>query len=398
MPAPGSDLIVLYNSSTPGAVPLAGNLTQGELAVNVTDKKIYSKDASSAVVTLVGSLGGQNANSVAITGGTIDNVTIGGTTPIVTGTFIDVNISSALTFTGVGNRLRADFSNGTVANQLLFQSSTTNGDTSIGAIPNGTGTVASFVGYNSATPGNSSTVELVSGPSSAILGASKLGSGTYLPLAFWTSGIQRTLLDTSGNFGLGGAANAYGAGYVSLAVVATSPVIDLKVSSTRVASFYATALEANAGTVTDVPFYVRTNDTVKMTVTGGTGVSGGFVGLGTVSPGAKLAVVGTGYSPNIALTDAATIAWNTQNGQVATFTFVSSSRTVAAPTNLVSGGFYALAVIQNAGGNTLAWNAVFKWSGGVAPILSASAGAKDYFVFRSDGTNLYEQGRSLGVA
>jgi hypothetical protein len=112
----------------------------------------------------------------------------------------------------------------------------------------------------------------------------------------------------------------------------------------------------------------------------------------------RLGVIGTGYSPNIALSDAATIAWDTTTGQVATFTFVSSNRTVGAPSSLVSGAFYALAVIQNAGSNTLTWNSVFKWANGAAPILSTAASAKDYFVFRSDGTNLYEQGRSQGVA
>ena len=71
---------------------------------------------------------------------------------------------------------------------------------------------------------------------------------------------------------------------------------------------------------------------------------------------------------------------------------------MGAPTGLVNGAFYALAVIQNGGGNTLTWNSVFKWTGGTAPTLSTGASAKDYFVFRSDGTNLYEQGRSLGVA
>jgi hypothetical protein len=30
--------------------------------------------------------------------------------------------------------------------------------------------------------------------------------------------------------------------------------------------------------------------------------------------------------------------------------------------------------------------------------LSTAANAKDFITFRSDGTNLYEQGRSLGVA
>lgn len=109
-------------------------------------------------------------------------------------------------------------------------------------------------------------------------------------------------------------------------------------------------------------------------------------------------VTGTGYSPNIALTDAATVAWDTDLGQTATFTFVSSNRTIGAPTNLRNGAFYALAVVQNAGSNTLTWNAIFKWAAGTVPTLSTGAGAKDLFVFRYDGTALLEQGRSQGIA
>ena len=127
---------------------------------------------------------------------------------------------------------------------------------------------------------------------------------------------------------------------------------------------------------------------------------------GGVANTAILSVAATGitsipsttYSPNITLSDAATVAWDTSTGQVATFTFVSTNRTMGAPTNLVNGGFYALAVIQNGGSNTLTWNSIFKWAGGSAPTLSTAAGAKDYFTFRSDGTNLYEQGRALGDA
>jgi len=120
----------------------------------------------------------------------------------------------------------------------------------------------------------------------------------------------------------------------------------------------------------------------------------------TVGATGLTSFVGTGYSPNFALSDGATIAWDTSasGGQVATFTFVSSSRTMGAPTNLVNGGFYALAVIQSTGSMTLTWNSVFKWPGGSAPTLSTAAGAKDYFVFRSDGTNLYLQGQALAVA
>lgn len=63
--------VITKNSSTASSVPAAGSLVQGELAVNVTDKKLYTKDSTAAVVKIVGSLGNQEANAVAITGGTI---------------------------------------------------------------------------------------------------------------------------------------------------------------------------------------------------------------------------------------------------------------------------------------------------------------------------------------
>jgi hypothetical protein len=117
--------------------------------------------------------------------------------------------------------------------------------------------------------------------------------------------------------------------------------------------------------------------------------------LGTTAPAEVKVTVG--WAANTALTDAATVAWDTNN-QVATFTFVSSNRTMGAPTNLKNGAFYALAVIQNGGSNTLTWNSVFKWAAGVAPTLSTAAGAKDYFTFRSDGVSLFQQGISQAVA
>jgi len=42
--------IITKNSSTAGAAPSASNLVQGELAVNVTDKKLYTKNNSNAIV------------------------------------------------------------------------------------------------------------------------------------------------------------------------------------------------------------------------------------------------------------------------------------------------------------------------------------------------------------
>lgn len=120
-------------------------------------------------------------------------------------------------------------------------------------------------------------------------------------------------------------------------------------------------------------------------------------GTDYVSPGTVTAYTNQQYFGTITLTDASTISWNVANSQVAVVT-LGGNRTMAAPTGLVNGGFYSLGVYQNTGGNTLTWNSVFKWNGGVAPTLSTGASAKDFFVFRSDGTNLYEMGRTLGAA
>jgi hypothetical protein len=94
--------IITKNSSTASSVPAAGSLQQGELAVNVTDKKLYTKDSSAAVVKLVGSLGNQEANAVAITGGTINGTAIGGTTPAAAA-FTTASASGGFTGNLTGN-------------------------------------------------------------------------------------------------------------------------------------------------------------------------------------------------------------------------------------------------------------------------------------------------------
>ena len=94
----------------------------------------------------------------------------------------------------------------------------------------------------------------------------------------------------------------------------------------------------------------------------------------------------------------ATQAWDVQTDQV-TRVVLTANVTFSAPTNQSDGGFYSLMVEQDGtGGWTGSWNAVFKWAAGTAPTLTTTASAKDIFVFRSDGTNMYEVGRQLNVS
>ena len=101
---------------------------------------------------------------------------------------------------------------------------------------------------------------------------------------------------------------------------------------------------------------------------------------------------------NTALVFDATQDWALAANQVATLTLTANT-TFDAPTQMVDGSFYSLIIIQDAtGSRTASWNGVFKWAAATAPTLTTTASAKDIFVWRSDGTNMYEVGRQLNVS
>ena len=64
--------IVTKNSSTASAVPTASDLVQGELAVNVADKRLFTEDNGGSIVEL-----GTNPSTIDINAGTIDGTAIG---------------------------------------------------------------------------------------------------------------------------------------------------------------------------------------------------------------------------------------------------------------------------------------------------------------------------------
>ena len=128
-------------------------------------------------------------------------------------TATSITDSGNLTFTGTGSRVLADFTNATVTNRLAFQTSTTNGTTGIYALPNGTSTAASWQATNAADPTNASKILIATNGSTDVQLVSGInGTGTYLPLSFYTNGSQQMRLDTSGNLGLGVTPSAWGSG------------------------------------------------------------------------------------------------------------------------------------------------------------------------------------------
>ena len=125
---------------------------------------------------------------------TLQSITIPGGSSVV-GNF---GLSGNLQFLGSAQRITGDFSNATVANRVAFQSSTVNGSTSITAIPNGTSVFTSFRAFNSSDPGNAAYIDIASGSTEMLLRADKNGTGTYLPMTFYTGGSERMRIATDG--------------------------------------------------------------------------------------------------------------------------------------------------------------------------------------------------------
>jgi len=111
---------------------------------------------------------------------------------------------SNLTFPS-GARIKGDFSNSTLPSRTLIQTSTTNGNTTVGAIPNGTATVANYQLFNSSDPANAGMFFLGIRSDYAQLASGKTGTGTALPIAILVDGNLAQWLDLAGNSGFGAA-------------------------------------------------------------------------------------------------------------------------------------------------------------------------------------------------
>jgi len=90
-----SDQIRFKRSSTAAAVPVVGQLVQGEPAINTTDGKLFAEDTAGAAV-----FSWSNDAAAAITGGTVNGATVGATTAAsgrfttITGTSTTASTSS----------------------------------------------------------------------------------------------------------------------------------------------------------------------------------------------------------------------------------------------------------------------------------------------------------------
>ena len=136
--------------------------------------------------------------------------------------------SGNLTFSGTGQRITGDFSNATIASRLMFQTSTTNGASSVEFIPNGTNTTTNIIASNnSSDPANTSGASLTITNTEARVQSFVRGTGTALPLTFYTNSSERMRIGTSGiiTAPYQTAFNAYGGGTQSFGGAQSTVVV-----------------------------------------------------------------------------------------------------------------------------------------------------------------------------
>ena len=180
--------IVTKNSSTASAVPTASDLVQGELAVNVADKRLFTEDNAGAIVEL-----GTNPSTIDINAGTIDGTAIGASSAS-TGAFTTLTATGAFTSRGIDDN--AD------ATAITIDSS------------ENVGIGTSSPSYPFHVTGSGDTVAAVTAGASSIA-ALNLGNSTNLAdggirydngadaLILRASNAERMRIDSSGNVGIG---------------------------------------------------------------------------------------------------------------------------------------------------------------------------------------------------
>ena len=177
-------------------------LTHNEVDANFNNLNTDKVQSGNTVAALT-------ITTATINGGAINNATVGATTPS-SGSFTSVTDSGNLNFTGTGNRITGDFSNSTIANRLMFQTSTANSVTQLHAIPNGTvsvgaaATVVNLEDSTSISTGNGSVGNIGNIQGSEIrIASGARGTGTFLPMTFYTGGSERMRVTTTGDVGIG---------------------------------------------------------------------------------------------------------------------------------------------------------------------------------------------------
>ena len=151
-------------------------------------------------------------------------------------------------------------------------------------------------------------------------------------------------------------------------------------------------------------YLIANNTTAAFSLTVKTAAGTGV----TVPQGGRAFVFCDGTNVVSAVAGSATVATTATAGGTTTLdlsrgTFqdvtMGAGNTTIALSNVPVGAYVTITIIQDATGmRAVTWPATVKWAGGMAPVLSVTANARDQFTFRGNGTNLYAQASALNLS
>lgn len=124
------------------------------------------------------------------------------------------------------NLIQGDFDNATLNNRTKLQTTTTNATTNVYVVPNGSSTSAGVsVANNSSLTNASKIVMATNGTTDTQIISGVNGSGTYLPLSFYTNNALAMQIGTNGQMTVAATANPTFSAYQSSGQTLSSGVV-----------------------------------------------------------------------------------------------------------------------------------------------------------------------------